>query len=245
LLACGPAPAIDVGTDFLPDEVPSISPDASPDDLIPGPSESLVSADISPACRGGFQPCGGLLAGMWIVEETCNSETRNRKALQIWGQTFMRLDSGACLDAVQSVKSRWEGELSFRNGVAIDTRLRHDMIEMNLSRTCLNATYGVNIQAERIPSVCATLTRDQTSCTAVSGSCHCSSRREAEISHSGTYGVLGTSVAIGTTPGLMPDYFDYCVTGDTLLWREPGSARFVVLHRQSAAEPVDPPYEVR
>lgn len=219
--------------------------EVSPDLLIPSVPGLPSSPDISPICRAGFEPCGGLLAGTWIVEDTCNSETLNRKALQIWGQTFMPLDTGACWDAVRSVRSRWEGELSFEGGVAIDTRLRHDMIEINLSRSCLNATYGVNIQADKMPAVCSTLTKGQTSCTAVGGMCACTSRRENAVSYSGGYGVLGTQVVIRTTPGMPLDYFDYCVQGDKLLWREPSSARFVVLRRQGAVPDVmDPGAEV-
>lgn len=234
MLACGPAPPIDVGTDFstadiednLAEQVPS------PDGLVPSVPGSLASPDIPLACQQGFEACGGLLLGDWVVEETCNSETLNRKALQIWGQTFMPLDTGACWDSVQSVRSRWEGMITFENGVAIDTRVRHDMIEINLSRSCLNATFGVNIQAEKMPAVCATLTKGPTSCTSVGGMCACSSRRQSEVSHSGIYYVDRTQVGIRPGLGMPIEYFDYCVQGDTLLWREPNSARFVVLRRQ-------------
>lgn len=246
LLACGPAPAIDVGTDFSQDIDENLAEqEPSPDLLIPSMPGSLASPDISPMCRAGFEPCGGLLLGHWIVEDTCNSETLNRKALQIWGQTFMPLDTGACWDSVQSVRSRWEGELSFENGVAIDTRVRHDMIELNLSRSCLNASYGVNIQAEKMPAVCSTLTKGPTSCTAVGGMCACSSRRQQEVSHSGIYAVDRTQVGIRPGLGQPIERFDYCVQGDTLLWREPLSARFVVLRRQgSIPEGGDPGPEV-
>lgn len=241
LLACGPAAPIDVGTDFSPADVDEsvAREDTPPEQLLPPPS--FVSPDIPPMCRAGFQPCGGLLAGHWIVEDTCNSETLNRKALQIWGQTFMPLDTSACWNAVQGVRSRWEGQLSFEDGVAIDTRLRHDMIELNLSRGCLNAMYGVNIQAEKMPAACSTLTRGQTSCTAVGGDCSCSSRRQNAVSYSGIYAVTGTQVAIRPEIGAPYEFFDYCVQGDTLLWREPTSARFVVLRRQGAVpDAVDP-----
>lgn len=244
-LACGPAPPIDLGADFSQADIQDIleEEEASSNDLVPVVSGSFPAQAVSPACEPGFQACGGLLSGLWIAEETCNSETRNRKALQIWGQTIMNLATEECSDAVQSVSSRWEGELSFARGVAIDTRTRHDMIEMNLSRSCLNATFGVNIQAEKIPGVCLTLSQGSTSCTAVGDMCTCSNRREDAVSRSGVYGVLGTSVAIGTTPGNDPEFFDYCVQGNTLLWREPTSEHFVVLRRAGAATvSVDPAY---
>ncbi|MEY2932592.1 MAG: hypothetical protein RL033_3341 [Pseudomonadota bacterium] len=248
VLACGPAPAIDLGTDFSPEDIEANlngqeEEEAAPNDLVPPVSGSFPGQAVSPACEPGFQACGGLLSGLWIAEETCNSLTRNRKALQIWGQTIMNLATAECSDAVQSVNSRWEGELSFARGVAIDTRTRHDMIEMNLSRSCLNATFGVNIDAEKIPAVCATLSRGSTFCTAVGDMCACSNRREAEVSRSGVYGVLGTSVAIGTTPGKESEFFDYCVQSDTLLWQEPTSEHFVILRRAGAATvSADPAY---
>jgi hypothetical protein len=53
------------------------------------------------------------------------------------------------------------------------------------------------------------------------------------------YGVLGTSVSIGTPTG--HDVFDYCVQGDMLLWREPGAMRHVVLERRGPnTAPFDP-----
>lgn len=251
MVACEPAPAIDLGTDFSEDDIQDIlveeearqQEQASANDLVPAVSGSFPAQAVSAACEPGFQPCGGLLSGLWIAEETCNSETRNRKALQIWGQTIMNLATAECSDAVKSVSSRWEGELSFARGIAIDTRTRHDMIEMNLSRSCLNATFGVNIQAEKIPAVCATLSQGSTFCTAVGDMCACSNRREDAVSRSGVYGVLGTSVAIGTTPGNLSEFFDYCVQGDTLLWREPTAEHFVILRRAGAATvSVDPAY---
>lgn len=203
----------------------------------------LVPMDVSANCSQPFEACGGLLAGMWIAEETCNSETKSRKALQLWGQALMNLDMSKCADAVQTVRSVWKGDLSFKDGIAIDTRVRHDMIEMELSRSCLNATYGVNISADKMPSVCSTLSRNGTSCTSVSGMCSCSTRREIELNRSGIYGVLGTSVAIGTGIDGPTEHFEYCVQGDTLYWREPSALRYVVLKREGAATAeMDPPY---
>src|SRR5262249_23606788 len=150
--------------------------------------------------------------------------------LQIWGQTFMGLDTTACWDAVKSVRSEFMGEMVFNGADAIDTRMRRDTIQMTLTRSCLNATFRVNIKPDKISLACASLTDKMTSCTPVSGACTCTSRRENELNTAGTYGVLGTSVAIG--PERPPDKFEYCVTDDDLLlWKEPGSMRHVVLQR--------------
>lgn len=242
-LGCGSAAPIDVGTDFSL-EVSTDNPGAN----IPAEDEDpdfqpLVDRETSAACSTGFEACGGVLAGRWIMEDTCNSETRNPKALQIWGQTFMNLDTTACWDAVQSVTSRWTGMMMFEKGQAIDRRMRSDTIEMNLTRTCLNATFDSNIREERMSAICTLLTTDMTNCSSVEGVCRCSNRRESEIDTAGTYGVLGKSVAVGKEDDSV-DFFDYCVDVDRLLWREPSSKRHMVLRREGSKIPgaVDPEF---
>ena len=246
VIGCGTAAPVDVGTDFsleVSTDPAARIPDEEDDD--PNAFEpSLVDTAVSAACSTGFQACGGVLAGRWIVEDTCNSETRNPKALQIWGQTFRNLDTTACFDAVQSVTTRWMGMLMFEQGLAIDQRMRSDTIEMNLTRSCLNATFDSNIREERMSAICTALTNDMTNCSSVGGVCQCSNRRERELDTQGTYGVLGKSVAIGTENGGL-DFYDYCVKGDgdTLLWREPSYARHVVLKREGAkTSAVDPEF---
>ena len=243
-LGCGSAAPIDVGTDFSlevstdPNQGARLAEDEGED---PGNLEPLIDPAASAACSTGFEACGGLLAGRWVVEDTCNSETRNAKALQIWGSTFRNLDSMACFDAVQSVTTRWTGMLVFEQGLAIDHRMRSDTIEMNLTRTCLNATFDSNIREERMSAICTALTNDMTNCSSVGGVCSCSNRRERALDTSGTYGVLGKSVAIGTDGGGL-DFYDYCVEDDRLLWREPSYARHVVLRREGSPGLVDPEF---
>jgi len=244
VIGCGTAAPVDVGTDFaleVSTDPAARIPDEQDDD--PNAFEpSLVDGAVSAACSSGFQACGGVLAGRWIVEDTCNSETRNPKALQIWGQTFRNLDTTACFDAVQSVTTRWMGMLMFEQGLAIDQRMRSDTIEMNLTRSCLNATFDSNIREERMSAICTALTNDMTNCSSVGGVCQCSNRRERELDTSGTYGVLGKSVAIGTENGGL-DFYDYCVQGDRLYWREPAYARHVVLLREGTkTDAVDPEF---
>jgi hypothetical protein len=244
LLGCGTAAPVDVGTDFSLEVSTDPAARVLEEDEDPNAFEPVLDGAVSAACSTGFQACGGVLAGRWIVEDTCNSETRNAKALQIWGQTFRNLDTTACFDAVQSVTTRWMGMLTFEQGLAIDQRMRSDTIEMNLTRTCLNATFDSNIREERMSAICAALTNDMTNCSSVGGVCQCSNRRERELDTQGTYGVLGKSVAIGTENGGL-DFYDYCVKGDgdTLLWREPSYARHVVLKREGAkTSAVDPEF---
>jgi hypothetical protein len=207
---------------------------------------SLIQGGVaSESCETAFQPCGGLLAGSWQVLDTCDSETTSRKALQIWGQTLMGLDSTACWDAVQAVTSKWTGQLQFDQGVATDNRQRSDTVEMDLSASCLSATFGVTVKDSQMPAVCDSLTTATRSCTLTSGVCRCTSQHVSVQDASGTYGVLGESVAIGEPAS----FYDYCITtgvsgsGDTLLWRDPSSTRHLVLQRTAAsATPFDPEY---
>jgi hypothetical protein len=248
--ACGPAPPVDLGTDYSPKDVDnSITQDPSVVMIDPGdPSQlqGLVDND-SAVCSGEFEPCGGLLAGTWEMVDTCSKQTTSRKALQIWGQTVMNLDTTACYDAVSSVSSDWKGTIEFAGGVAKDHRMRVDTVDMTLSRGCLNATFDVTIKAEKMASVCATLSTGMMSCSSVGGECNCSKRRETELDKEGTYGVLEKAVVIGGD--IFPEtdepkqFFDYCVQNDQLLWRARDTGRLVVLKRVlESDEKSDPPY---
>jgi hypothetical protein len=246
LFACGAAPTVDVGTEYGEAIAPPAqTAAAAPADVAvtPAPVGSLVEGGTTPvACEAAFEACGGRLAGTWTVEDTCNSETTSRKALQIWGQTFMGLDATACWDAVQGVSSKWTGQLVFDQGLASDERQRADTIEMDLSASCVSATFGVTVRPDQMPAVCGSLTDNSTSCSSTGGVCRCSSRRVNPQNATGVYGVLGTSVAIGPM-GSPPAFYDYCVKDDQLIWRDPASARHLVLRRTAeAVSPVDPEY---
>jgi hypothetical protein len=241
---------VDLGTDYALGDVESIAQeDPSASLVAPGdPSDfvALVDDGAPQICRQ-FEPCGGLLAGTWEMQETCSKQTLNRKAMQIWGQTVMNLDTTACYDAVSSVSSDWKGTIEFAGGVAKDHRMRVDTVDMTLSRGCLNATFDVTIKAEKMASVCATLSTGMMSCSSVGGECNCSKRRETELDKEGTYGVLEKAVVIGGD--IFPEtdepkqFFDYCVQNDQLLWRARDTGRLVVLKRVlESDEKSDPPY---
>jgi hypothetical protein len=247
-LGCSPAAPVDVGVDFSPEDIERVlqSPDTMPE---PGETPGglgLVPGGPSPYCPE-FVPCGGLIAGKWEMLDTCNKETTNAKALQIWGQTVMKLDTSACFDAVESVKSDWKGNLLFEQGAAADQRMRTDTVEMTLTRGCLNATFDVTIKADKMGPVCSTLTNSTRSCIAVSGACSCSSRRESEAHLSGTYGVLEKSVVIRNEATNALQFFEYCVmtseTGDDqMLWRDEVTQRLMAMRRVQATDTSDPPY---
>ena len=248
--ACSPAAPVDLGTDYAPSDVDRIGQDDPGVTLDEGGDPSnlmgLVDTDAPPICKE-FTPCGGLLAGTWEMVDTCIKQTLNRKAMQIWGQTVMNLDTTACYDAVRSVSSDWKGTIEFAGGVANDHRMRFDTVDMQLSRSCLNATFAVTIKAEKMASVCATLSTGMMSCTSVGGTCNCSKRRETVIDNAGTYGVLEKAVVVGGDTDPTTDepkqFFDYCVDNDQLLWRARDTGRLVVLKRViESEEKADPPF---
>jgi hypothetical protein len=258
VLACSPAPPVEVGVDYVtprlserddpPEpEVPPLDDDLPDDDeVISDPAASLLDFDdfidssfergeVSPYCHSSFQACGGLLAGTWVVEDNCNPETRELDVLQSWGKARMSLDETACWDAVQRLRWNWSGELRFEGGVAIDNRERKQQVDMQLTARCLNASFGVPEADSVSPTVCEALQEEGTmTCGLANGVCLCSSRTVSTGTASGEYGVLGVSVAIGESPSTR---YQYCVDGDMLLWREEeGAQRQVVLRRT-----VDPP----
>src|SRR6185295_16576257 len=136
--ACSPAAPVDLGTDYAPSDVDRIGqndPGVTLDDgSDPSNLMGLVDTDAPAICKE-FTPCGGLLAGTWEMVDTCIKQTLNRKAMQIWGQTVMNLDTTACYDAVRSVSSDWKGTIEFAGGVANDQRMRFDTVDMQLSRS--------------------------------------------------------------------------------------------------------------
>ena len=120
--------------------------------------------------------------------------------------------------------STWSGQLSFRDGEALDDRKRTDALELDLTRECLAASYGV-ADADVGPT-CAALSDGSFECAAQGDACHCSARREEQPDASGVYGVLGLSVAVGDSPTTR---YEYCVVGDVMQWME--STQRIVLRR--------------
>jgi hypothetical protein len=191
-------------------------------------------AEGTPLCGSSFRACGGLLAGSWMVEDTCQEAALSPRAMQLWGETVLNLDARACQGAVQSVTSRWSGRVSFQAGVATDERQRSETVRMNLTRDCLNATFNVEISETKLASVCESLGNAQRSCSSAAGACQCSASSERSSDASGTYGVLDNSFVIGSGSG-DNQFFDYCVDGDLLYWREQGSPQRLVLRREPAS----------
>jgi hypothetical protein len=252
-LACGSAAPIDVGTDVIAQPAIADDPDNEPEDLagqmtLDPAFDAFLDAGwergtVSPYCHTSFEACGGLLAGTWQVEDNCNPEIRTRDVLQNWGRASMDLDDTACWNAVQRLTLKWSGLLRFEKGEAIDERERTQRVDVRLDSTCLSASFGIEPAEGVSPETCEGMQNDSTTCALAGGVCLCSNRSVADGSASGVYGVLGVSVAIRADEMSPTSRYEYCVEGDTLLWREKeGDQRQVVLKRivDAAAGETDP-----
>jgi len=261
-MACGTAPPVNVGADYIAPAVSATSADAGPPteadsereeveavtdsgqmslpddfDMFVGPS--WERGTVSPHCRSSFEACGGALAGTWEVEDNCNPELRTLSVLQSWGQWRMKLDQAACWNAVQRLTWSWSGELRFESGFVLDDRQRAQNVYVQLSASCLSATLGTDLGDSVPPEICEGMQDDATTCALASGVCMCTNRTVVRGSAEGVYAVLGISVSIGRPP----TRYEYCVDetapdGDRLLWREKeGELRQVVLRRTVDAPP--------
>jgi len=247
LVACGSAAPVDVGTDIAIPE-PIVTPvDAEPEteapgQMTPGPGEfdGLVDSgfdrgDVSPYCHTAFEACGGLLAGRWVVEDNCNPVVEDREQLLTWGTNRMSLNENACFDAIQRLTWDWSGEMRFKDGIAMDDRERAQTVDMQLTSSCLSASFGTERADSVSPDVCDDMQDAFTTCALAGGVCMCTNRSTSNGLASGIYAVLGVSVRISQVPAAR---YEYCVDGDHLLWREKdGAQRQVVLKRTEAAAP--------
>lgn len=265
-VACGSAPPIDVGADYLavpivgapeapaPPEQPEIAPESEREEIeavttagqmsVPDDFDMFVGpawerGDVSPHCRSSFEACGGPLAGTWEVEDNCNPELRTLSVLQSWGQWRMQLDEAACWNAVQRLTWSWSGALRFEAGFVLDDRQREQNVYVQLSASCLGATLGMDLGDSVPPELCEGMQDEATTCALASGVCMCRNRTMLRGAAEGVYAVLGVSVTIGRPP----TRYEYCVDesgpdGDRLLWREKeGELRQVVLRRTVDAAP--------
>src|SRR5690349_7337152 len=134
------------------DPVTSNPPGASADDDSAGADDDdAVSVDddrfalpgSALACEQSFSACGGLLASDWVVEDTCGTDVADHRDAETWSRERLGLDATACPSTVTRLDSTWSGQLSFRDGEALDDRKRTDALELDLTRECLAASYGV------------------------------------------------------------------------------------------------------
>lgn len=241
LVACGSAAPVGVGELMASDPDGELEDEVEPPGSMHEPTGGVGMTDfvdrawergeVSPFCRSSFDACGGVLAGTWEVEDSCNPQIRDPEVLQTWGEARMDLDPVACWDAVHRLTSRWSGHLAFDGGTVVDHRERAQTVEMGLTSNCLGPTLGLDDLARVTAPICASLQDMSTTCALATGVCMCSNETVALGRVKGHYAAIGTTVKVknGTRP--IKEY-EYCVVGDRLLWREePGSLRHVVLRR--------------
>jgi hypothetical protein len=187
-------------------------------------------------CASTFEACGGLLAGTWTVDGTCDPEPRRRSALQTqsWGPEFTKLDGSACSEALGRLTSRWAGTLSFQDGALIDDRRRSDTMEIDLTRECLGSALDADVSDSNIEALCSGFGLESASCRSVEGVCHCTGERLEAVDGSGPYGVLGDMRVAIATPGTT-SVVDYCVQEDVLRWQDPETRQVLVLRPEPAA----------
>jgi hypothetical protein len=208
--------------------------DASSDDEVLGGA----GVGSEPAeCASRFEACGGLLAGTWTVDGTCNPEPRRRSALQTqsWGPEFTKLDGSACSEALGMLTSHWAGTLSFQAGEFIEERRRSDTMEIDISRECLGSALGAVVNDQNIDALCSGFGLESANCFLADGVCRCTGERQELVVGSGLYGVLDdrrVAFASSSTTRVA----DYCVQGDVLRWQEPETRQVLVLRREP--EPV-------
>lgn len=192
---------------------------------------------VSPFCTSSFDACGGVLAGTWQVEDSCNPQIRDPEVLQAWGQARMNLEPGVCWNAVQRLFSRWSGHMEFDGAFAIDSRVRDQSVEIELDSSCLGPTLGLDGLSSVTPAMCASLQNKSTNCALSMGVCMCTNETQSPGRVQGRYAAIGTHAIVKDGERPLEEY-EYCVAGDRLLWREePGSLRHVVLRRIAEAPP--------
>jgi hypothetical protein len=190
------------------------------------------------ACTDSFQACGGLLAGEWDVEGTCELAALDRADAERWARGVLALDEAACAGTPQDFTALWSGKLTFRGGLAIDERLRSEAVHLSLTRECLGATLGeaVGDDAE-LGAACSALSGESTQCSVASGACLCSVRRGVQLDRSGPYGVLEDIRVAYSLSNEPLSRADYCVQADVLHWQEPDTGQHLVLRRRPPALP--------
>lgn len=243
IVACGSAAPVGVGGEYMETELEgevgggadgqggSMSAPAVGDGMGSFLDRAWERGPVSPHCWSSFDACGGVLAGTWEVEDSCNPQVRDPEILQSWGQARMDLDPTACRNAVQRLFSRWSGHIVFDGGMVADHRERAQKVEMGLTSTCLGPTLGLD-ELDRVTApMCESLQDMSTTCALATGVCMCSNETTAPGRVTGVYAAIGTTVVVKNGERPLKEY-EYCVDGDRLLWREePGSLRHVVLRR--------------
>jgi hypothetical protein len=252
LAACSAAAPVELGSDsivFPEDEMAGEEQQPAGGLESGGDVQGVVEPFMGGAtghCEASFQPCGGSLLGTsWVIEDTCTSLARGNRALQQEGAELLGLDPEACNGAVQSLTSRWAGQLLFdASWTATDNRWRGRRFDIEVGAECLAATFGTEASEVETPALCAALkpvpgTNAFTTCVAVEDGCRCTAENNVTIDNWGKFGLVTSSVvSIADTPPPGAEtqrvQYDYCVQGNRLMLGESGSNTHIVMRRRDA-----------
>lgn len=244
--ACSAAAPVDLGSDPIGFPESEIEAEEQPSGALePGSAAlGLLKPYMSGAtgrCEASFQPCGGWLPGTsWVIEDTCTSLSPGRTA-QREGSELLGLDADACRNVVQSLTSKWSGELSFAEDyVATDIRMRQRQFDIALGPECFAATFGVEASEAELSSFCESIEGPSASCVPSTDGCNCTAEVTTQIENHGKFSLPNKSQA--TITGT---WYDYCVEGNRLMWSDPGTNTHIVMRRRDGTyvPPVEMPEE--
>jgi hypothetical protein len=232
-LACSAAAPVDLGSDPVGLPEAEIGAEEQPSGTLEpgGETIGLVKPFMSGAtghCEASFQPCGGWLPGTsWVIEDTCTSLSPGRNA-QLEGSELLGLDPDACRNVVQSLTSKWSGELNFAEDyLATDSRMRQRQFDIALGAECFNATFGVDASEAELTSFCKSIEGPSASCVPAADGCRCAAATTFKINNHGRFSLPTDSQA--TITGV---WYDYCVEGNRLMWGDPGTNTHIVMRRR-------------
>jgi hypothetical protein len=240
-VGCASADPIVVGHH---DTEPGSFDDIDPTDDTLAPSEPFVPGsptlvgDSEASCTARpFQACGGSLTGTWEMVETCNSEDRSAATLEQWSR-FVGLPQERCDQAARLLTTRWSGEVQFSDEVTLDQRDLTFRLDMRLTSECLTATLQGPGLIKPTDGACSALKTDYgVTCSSSQGMCLCSTQSTVESYVIGAYDVSGNRLIANNTDQTVSQY-DYCVQGEYLLYKQLGDARYAILRRKGAVDPV-------
>jgi hypothetical protein len=239
--ACSSAAPLDLGSDdiILPES--GVDSAENPDSTLESGSQSLGVVEpfmggATGRCQATFQPCGGTLTGTaWVIEDTCTLLGKGNKAIQLEGTELLGLDPEACDDVVESLTSKWSGELTFEEFYATERRLRQRRFDFALGSECFASTFGVDASEAEVSSFCTQLGKavtaegSLTNCVPAAEGCRCTAETLTEINNRGTFGFWETYASI------TGERYTYCVSGNRLMWSDPGTNTHIVMRRRDAA----------
>jgi hypothetical protein len=183
--------------------------DSSPNDAseVPDPVE---------ACSDDFTPCGGRIVGLWEVREFCAPEP-------------VQQPIASCPQSSLTI-TQFEvaGTVEFRSDESFETTgTMSTALFMQVPISCMSGSCA-ELEADLNPGEAGT-----TVCTTAVGNCDCTMQTGGPFLASpplNQYIAIGSSLSILAPDGPGVDY-EYCVTGDTLVFRLVDGSQAITLTR--------------